>query len=204
MNNANVSKLKRGLLLVWALGWLFVLLHDFEVIHWIVVLIFFALLFSCRMAIVSAPGAPYARLNYRLGWVVSCVSGCLILAGIESDQRFHREILMVAMRTQINSFGSALTNYQIDNGTYPIGTNGLAALIQKPPGATNWQGPYLMADAIPHDYWDQPYGYLCPGQHTASGFPYDLWSPGPPGKNQPVANWLLATNATNTGGAASK
>jgi general secretion pathway protein G len=91
-------------------------------------------------------------------------------------------------RIQIENFGNALDQFEIDNGSYPHGKNGLQALIQKPTYATNWRGPYLMVNAIPLDPWKHPYIYTFPGTRAASGFPYDLISLGQPGANAPITN----------------
>jgi general secretion pathway protein G len=87
---------------------------------------------------------------------------------------------------QISSFETALDAFRADNGFYPIGTNGLQDLIQQPPGATNWHGPY--ANGIPKDPWDHDYLYECPGRHNSNS--YDISSPGPPRANAPIANWV--------------
>jgi general secretion pathway protein G len=88
---------------------------------------------------------------------------------------------------QIAVFGTALDQYQIDTGSFPLGTNGLQALILKPAGATNWQGPYLKGVEIPMDPWMESYIYKCPGVHNTNS--YDLSSAGPPEESLPIANW---------------
>jgi general secretion pathway protein G len=89
--------------------------------------------------------------------------------------------------SQIALFRIQLGAFRIDNGFYPDGTNGLQDLVRQPVGATNWHGPY--SPGIPKDPWAQDYVYECPGKHSASGYPYDLLSLGPPGASNPVANW---------------
>ena len=84
-------------------------------------------------------------------------------------------------------FKTALDEFQLDNGFYPTGTNGLMALLQRPPGATNWHGPYI--EALPKDPWGRDYRYECPGKHTAVGYPYDLWSLGGRPVNSIIANY---------------
>jgi type II secretion system protein G len=94
---------------------------------------------------------------------------------------------MIAATTQMFSFKTALDAFRVDTGFYPTGTNALQALVHKPVGTTNWIGPYVTD--IPKDPWGHDYVYECPGQHTASGYHYDLFSPGPPGARVPIANW---------------
>ncbi|MBI1176925.1 type II secretion system protein GspG [bacterium] len=88
---------------------------------------------------------------------------------------------------QLSAFKTMLDAFHDDNGFYPTGANGLQALIRQPIGATNWHGPY--ANTILKDPWDQDYVYVNPGKHAASGYPYDLASPGPPGNKRTIANW---------------
>jgi general secretion pathway protein G len=96
-----------------------------------------------------------------------------------------------AARIQIEGFSAALDLYHLDNGRYPNSSEGLAALAKKPEGATNWNGPYLKANAVPNDPWGRPYIYASPGQHG----PYDIMSLGPEGRedagagSSTIASW---------------
>jgi general secretion pathway protein G len=65
---------------------------------------------------------------------------------------------------QIEAFQEALKAYAHDNGDFPNTQQGLEALRIKPPGARNWNGPYLSKD-IPPDFWGRPFQYQYPGQH---------------------------------------
>jgi general secretion pathway protein G len=94
-----------------------------------------------------------------------------------------------AARTQISTFRTALEAFEVDNGQYPTGKNGLDALINKPRDAQNWRGPYLQTDRIPLDPWGNEYIYECPGRHNPSF--YDLSSAGPPGQDMVIANWTV-------------
>ncbi len=79
---------------------------------------------------------------------------------------------------QISSLASALDLYYLDNGRYPTTNEGLTALVKRPAGASNWNGPYLKGSAVPLDPWGNSYVYRQPGQHGA----YDLSSNGPTGR----------------------
>ncbi len=95
-----------------------------------------------------------------------------------------------AAQTQIANFGTALDQFEIDNGFYPKGKNGLQDLLQAPRDAQNWKGPYLKGDMVPPDPWQHSYIYECPGKHNPSG--YDLSSCGPDGRSgneDDVCNW---------------
>jgi general secretion pathway protein G len=96
---------------------------------------------------------------------------------------------MAATQTQIASFKTALDAYEVDNGFYPRGKNGLMDLIQQPRDAQNWRGPYISSDSIPKDPWGNDYIYECPGRHNPTSF--DLSSQGPPGENTVIANWSI-------------
>jgi general secretion pathway protein G len=96
-----------------------------------------------------------------------------------------------AARIQIESLGSALDLYFLDNGRYPSSAEGINALVQRPPSAQAWNGPYLKGGVVPVDPWGKPYLYRAPGQHGA----YDLSSYGADGQEggtgvaADVTNW---------------
>ena len=78
--------------------------------------------------------------------------------------------------------------YRLDVGSFP---SNLAALVEKPPGADRWNGPYLRKKAVPKDPWDNDYIYKHPGDNG----PYDLLSlgadntEGGEGENRDVVSW---------------
>jgi len=88
------------------------------------------------------------------------------------------EAKVKAAKIQIESFGSALDLFYLDAGRYPSSSEGLAALAQRPGGATAWNGPYLKGAAVPKDPWGRPYIYRSPGEHG----PYDITSYGADGQ----------------------
>lgn len=95
-----------------------------------------------------------------------------------------------AAATQISAFKTALNTFEVDNGYYPKGQNGLADLIQRPRDAQNWHGPYLDTDAVPKDPWGRDYSYVCPGRNNTAS--YDLASAGPDGQlgnEDDITNW---------------
>jgi general secretion pathway protein G len=94
---------------------------------------------------------------------------------------------VTAALTQIANFKTALDAFEVDNGYYPRGNNGLYDLVQMPRDAVNWRGPYL--ESIPKDPWGQDYSYQCPGSHNPSSF--DIYSLGTPGGNEPIGNWQV-------------
>ena len=93
-----------------------------------------------------------------------------------------------AARADIASMKTALDAFEVDNGYYPKGNNGLADLIQSPRDARNWHGPYL--EKIPIDPWGNAYIYQYPGKHNPGS--YDLMSTGrdgQPGTTDDIGNW---------------
>ena len=97
-----------------------------------------------------------------------------------------------AAQTQIAGFKTALNTYEVDNGEFPKGANGLADLISRPRSAQNWKGPYLDSDTVPLDPWQHPYSYTCPGRHNPSSF--DIASAGPDGQlgnEDDIVNWTV-------------
>jgi len=77
-----------------------------------------------------------------------------------------------AAKIQIESFEAALDLYYLDNGSYPATNEGLKALVQRPPSAAAWNGPYLRSGSVPEDPWGHPYVYKVPGDHA----PYEIAS----------------------------
>jgi len=96
---------------------------------------------------------------------------------------------ITATKTEISGVESALDAFEVDNGYYPQGQNGLDSLFNQPSDAKNWNGPYLKKPII-NDAWGNPYFYECPGQRNANG--YDLYSSGPDGQAgsaDDITNW---------------
>jgi general secretion pathway protein G len=82
-------------------------------------------------------------------------------------------------KQSIERISSVLDLYKLETGTYPTTDQGLAALVQKPSGIDNWNGPYLKGDALPADPWNHPYVYRNPSERT--GHDFDLCSLGASG-----------------------
>ena len=106
------------------------------------------------------------------------------MAGRSEDARKQAAV------TQMSAFKTALNTFEVDNGYYPKGQNGLLDLIQRPRDAQNWHGPYLDTDTVPKDPWGHDYSYVCPGKHNASS--YDISSAGPDGQagnDDDITSW---------------
>jgi general secretion pathway protein G len=81
-------------------------------------------------------------------------------------------------KIQLLSFSGALDLFYLDVGRYPSTSEGLAALVRRPPGVSSWNGPYLKGGAVPNDPWNGPYLYRAPGERG----PYDIVSYGSDGQ----------------------
>ena len=93
-----------------------------------------------------------------------------------------------AAQTQISAFATALDLFEVENGYYPKGKNGLNDLVVKPRDASSSWHQYL--ESVPNDPWGRPYIYECPGKHRPNS--YDLMSMGFDGRvggDDDITNW---------------
>ena len=81
-------------------------------------------------------------------------------------------------KIQVEKLGGVLDLYRLEVGHYPTDDEGLQALVERPPHAEVWNGPYLKSRDSLIDPWGRPYLYHSPGQHGE----YDLYSLGADGK----------------------
>jgi len=99
-----------------------------------------------------------------------------------------KQAKVTAAVTQIDNFETALDVFEVDNGYYPSGANGLNELVSQPGNAQEWNGPYVKE--VPLAPWGNPYIYESPGKVNTSG--YDISSAGPdgqPGNEDDITNW---------------
>ncbi len=81
-------------------------------------------------------------------------------------------------RIQIERLATTLDLYRLEVGRYPSDNEGLEALVERPPNAETWNGPYLKNREAIADPWGRPYVYASPGE---SG-DYDLLTLGADGQ----------------------
>ena len=62
-------------------------------------------------------------------------------------------------KIQTEALSSSLELFYLDNGRYPSDSEGLKALVVKPSGLSNWNGPYVKSGSLPQDPWGNPYKY---------------------------------------------
>ncbi len=100
-----------------------------------------------------------------------------------------KQAKVTAASSQIKNLEIALDSFEVDNGYYPKGGDGLSDLIDQPSNAPDWRGPYIKK-GIPVDPWGNPYVYEYPGRKNSGG--YDLSSNGPDGRSggdDDITNW---------------
>src|ERR1700722_16636551 len=68
-----------------------------------------------------------------------------------------------AAKLQVQTLASSLELFQGDNGRFPTGQEGLQALLVRPTGLDNWNGPYLHSKDQLNDPWGHPYRYTVAG-----------------------------------------
>lgn len=103
-----------------------------------------------------------------------------------------KQAKITAAQSQITNLEMALDSFEVDNGYYPRGTDGLGVLVERPNNAPDWRGPYIKK-GVPVDPWGNPYVYEYPGKHLEGT--YDLMSMGPDGKvggGDDITNWESA------------
>jgi general secretion pathway protein G len=88
---------------------------------------------------------------------------------------------IAAAKAQIGSFKTALGGFERAVGRFPSTSEGLRALIEKPPNlpeGVEWER-FLDESVIPQDPWAGEYVYRSPGAVNPD---YDLFSRGPDGQ----------------------
>ncbi|MCD6287609.1 MAG: type II secretion system major pseudopilin GspG [Candidatus Hydrogenedentes bacterium] len=129
--------------------------------------------------------AGFTLVELLLVMVILVALAAVVLPKFSGRSEQARETAAIA---QINAFETVLDSFEVDNGYYPEGPDGLIDLVEQPPDADNWHGPYLKE--IPLDPWGQEYIYDYPGKNNVNG--YDLMSMGPDrqqGTDDDITNW---------------
>ncbi len=123
-----------------------------------------------------------ARRGFTLIEVLVVIVVIAILATFVAPSIFRNvgDARVSTAKTQIESFGTALDAYRLDNGAYPTSAQGLGALWQRPSidPPNNWRAPYLRKP-VPQDPWGHDYVYVAPGRINPAS--YDLLSYGADG-----------------------
>jgi general secretion pathway protein G len=127
----------------------------------------------------------FTLIELLLVLVILAVLAAVVVPKFTSRGKDARE---AAAKTGVKSLETALGMYETDNGNFPTTEEGLAALLDPPPSATNWKGPYVNG-GLPKDPWGREYGYRSPGTNNPRGV--DVFSLGEDGREGPddIGNW---------------
>ncbi|MDH3473804.1 MAG: type II secretion system major pseudopilin GspG [Rhodospirillales bacterium] len=96
-----------------------------------------------------------------------------------------------AARLQVEKLSGVLDLYRIETGDYPPESYGLEALLERPPEAERWSGPYVKKADELKDPWGRRFEYRYPGEHGT----FDLYSLGKDGQeggedtNRDILSW---------------
>lgn len=119
----------------------------------------------------------FTLMEVLLVLVILVILGSVVAVSLSGARK---RAFVDSAKTQLTSFKSALTAYNVDIGTYPSTQQGLAALRDAPADLRNpakFRGPYADASA-PLDPWGNDYRYESDGQS------FRVWSGGPNGQDE--------------------
>ncbi|HTO81928.1 MAG TPA: type II secretion system major pseudopilin GspG [Methylomirabilota bacterium] len=123
--------------------------------------------------------------------VVLAILGMLVAIAAPQVIKYLSKAKVDTATIQIKQLGGILDMYNTEVGHYPTDQEGLQALVDRPPQAQTWNGPYLKDRQSLIDPWGRPYLYKSPGEHGD----YDLYSlgadgrPGGDGENRDITSW---------------
>ncbi len=122
-----------------------------------------------------AAGFTLLEMVIVLGIIAVLLGGSIaLIGGIGDGAKLQR------VDADFNAIGSSLKTYKLNAGNYPTQQQGLEALVTKPsstPVPRRWT---KIADRVPTDPWNNPYGYKFPGTKDPSEF--ELFSMGKDGQ----------------------
>jgi general secretion pathway protein G len=113
--------------------------------------------------------------------VVLAILGLLAAIAVPQVLKYLGRAKEDVVKVQVEALSTSLDLFKLDIGRYPTDQEGLNALVQKPPGLDQWNGPYVTKATSLIDPWGRPYVY-----HQAdSAGNYLLYSLGPDGNRGP-------------------
>jgi general secretion pathway protein G len=148
---------------------------------------------AIRSIVAHRRAAPRAQAGFTLIelLVVLVILGLLAAFAAPQVLNYLGRAKTDAARAQVQNIASILDLYRLEVGSYPAQQDGLDALLEQPPDAARWNGPYVKRRDALTDPWGQIYEYRFPGEHGA----YDLYtlgadrSEGGEGEDQDVTSW---------------
>jgi general secretion pathway protein G len=123
--------------------------------------------------------------------VVLAILGLLVAIAAPQLIKYLGSAKADTAKIQVEKLGGVLDLYRLELGRYPTTDEGLESLIERPPQADNWNGPYLKNRDALTDPWGRPYIYRSPGQHGD----FDLFTlgadggEGGDGEDKDISNW---------------
>jgi general secretion pathway protein G len=115
--------------------------------------------------------------------VVLAILGLLAAIAVPQVLKYLGRAKEDVVKVQVEALSTSLDLFKLDVGRYPTGQEGLNALVQKPAGLDQWNGPYVTKASSLIDPWGRPYVYR---QVDPTGN-YLLYSLGPDGNRGPPA-----------------
>lgn len=113
--------------------------------------------------------------------VVLAILGLLAAIAVPQVLKYLGRAKEDVVKVQVEALSTSLDLFKLDNGRYPTDQEGLNALVQKPAGLDQWNGPYVTKATSLIDPWGRPYVYK---QADPTGN-YLLYSLGPNGNRGP-------------------
>lgn len=123
--------------------------------------------------------------------VVLLILGLLASIAAPRVAKYLRKAKSETAKIQVDALGAAVDSFNLDNGRFPTGDEGLKALVEAPQGLATWDGPYIKKQESLIDPWGKPYLYRQPGQKGEFDV-YTLGSDqreGGDGDARDVSNW---------------
>jgi general secretion pathway protein G len=123
--------------------------------------------------------------------VVLAILGLLVAIAAPQLIKYLGSAKADTAKIQVEKLGGVLDLYRLELGRYPTTDEGLESLIERPPQADSWNGPYLKNRDSLIDPWGKPYIYRSPGQHGD----FDLFTlgadggEGGDGEDKDIGNW---------------
>lgn len=121
--------------------------------------------------------------------IIGLISGIVVFNVLPAADK----AAVATAQTDIKRLQTALTQYRLDNQSFPTQAQGLGALVQQPQGLRRperyQQGGYIQS--LPEDPWGNPYIYIYPGEFGE----FDIISygrdgrPGGEGLDADIGSW---------------
>lgn len=116
-----------------------------------------------------------------------------LLASIAAPRvtKYLRKAKSETAKIQVDALSAAVESFHLDVGRFPTNDEGLKALIVRPAGSTEWDGPYVKKQDSLIDPWGHPYVYKAPGRTME----FDLYTLGADGRDggegdaRDIGNW---------------